>query len=146
MSAKPAQSPPFRRAFVFESFSAITMVLFGLKNIIGADSGLHSIISAYLVIGGIFLTAIAVRRRSGPPEDLPESANGLKKAIEKLAGSKPFGFVCLAITPLPLGFGGAGILVFLMLYLVSVNAMRHSDAELMTWVYGDNVPVALKSE
>lgn len=136
----------FRRAFVFESLSAICLILFGLKNVVSGETGLHSIVAIYLLVAGALLAAIAVRRRSGPPGDLPPEANGLKKAIEKLAGSKPYGFICLLVTPLPLGFGGSGLLLFFMLYLVSVNAMRPNDTELKNWVYGSASPVARKTD
>ena len=125
----------FRNSFLGEFITAISMIGFGGLNLMGAETGLHSIIALYLFVAGFFLFALAVRRRRGPPGDLPDSANGLSKAIEKLSGSKPFGFTMLAVAPLPLGFGGLGLVVFLFLYLMSVNAMRPSDAELKSWVF-----------
>ena len=130
-------SSTFRRSFPLEAISALSMTGLGLGNIFGAASALHAVIAVYLFAGGLFLTAIAVRRRRGPPHELPDGTNGLVKAVEKLAEARPFGFTALAIAPLPLGFGKLGILVGLMLYLAGVNAMRLSDEELMSWIGGD---------
>jgi hypothetical protein len=143
------ESSPYRRFFPLEAASALSMIGLGLANFIGAPTGLHSIIAVYIFAGGIFLSAIAIRRRRGPPtNDLADGTNGLVKAIEKLCGAKPYGFICLAIAPLPLGFGGFGLLVFLLLYLSSVNAMRLTDEELMTWIGApvSNVVAASKAE
>jgi len=117
------------------------MMLLGVMNIFGGQTGLHSIIALYLLIGGLFLSAIAVKRRKRGPYELSEGANGLVKAVEKLSEPKAFGFTCLAISPLPLGFGGFGLLVFLLLYLSAVNAMRLTDEELMGWIAGPNATV-----
>lgn len=126
----------FRQSFLAEFSCAMMMILFGLLNIYQRETGLHVIISAYLVVGGAFLFALAVRRRRGGPfGELAEDASGLVKAIEKLSTSKPFGFTMLAVSPLPVGFGLAGLLVGLSLYLMSVNAMRASDDELRSWVF-----------
>lgn len=125
---------PFRRFFPLEAAASLSMILFGLVNIFGASSGLHSVIAVYLFAGGILFAAIAIRRRLGAPQVLPDNTNGLVKAIAKLSETKPYGFTCLAAAPLALGYGGLGIVVFLLLYFSSVNAMRLTDEELMTWV------------
>jgi hypothetical protein len=137
-----SESVPFRRSFLLEATSALAVTLFGLKNIFGAETGLHSIIALYLLFGGAFFLAIVIRRRSGPPQELPENATSLSFAIEKLCASRPFGFICLAITPLPMGFGGFGFVVFLLVYLAGVNAMRFSDEELKTWVFAPSATVS----
>ena len=128
----------FRRNFVLEAITGLSMIGFGIKSVFSSETSLHSIIGIYLFVAGIFLSAIAVRRHRGPPVDLPQETNGLTKAIEKLSGSKPFGFTCLAVSPLPMGYGGIGVIVFLLLYLVSVNSMRLSEQELMSWVFPPN--------
>jgi len=134
--------PPFRKFFLLEAGSALGMILFGLLNIFGSHSALHAIVALYILVGGVFLSAIAVRRRRGPPVDLPDSTNGLVKAIEKLAGTRPFGFTCLAVSPLLLGYGGFGLVVFLLLYFSSVNAMRLSEEEMMSWIGNGNANLA----
>lgn len=111
------------------------MVLFSVYNVYLHETSLHTIISLYLLLGGFALFALAVSRRRGPPGTAGEDASGLVKALDKLGGAKPFGFTTLAISPLPLGFGLAGFVVFLMLYVVSVNAMRTTDEELRSWVF-----------
>jgi len=132
-----AESIPLRRLFLLESVSGCAMVLFGIANLFSARSGLHSVVAVYLSVGGIFLSALAVRRRRGEKTgDLPENATGLIKIVEKLSEPKPFGFTCLVVSPLLLGYGGFGLIVFLLLYLSGVNAMRLTDEELHAWIVG----------
>jgi hypothetical protein len=92
-------------------------------------TSLHRVVGLYLFVLGVFAFGITLRRRQGRSKEPP--SHGLFKLTDRLAEPRPFGLTLLIISPLPLSYGGiTGFLVFVLVYLSSVMAMRPPTEEL----------------
>jgi hypothetical protein len=128
---------PYSRSFALESATGVITFLFGVRGLLSFENdALHRIVALYLTGWGCFLIALSLRRRNPPSSNLPqEQKSGLQKALDKLSEPKPFGFTCLAISPLLFAYGGfSGFITFCLMYFTSVLAMRVSDTDLAAMV------------
>ena len=143
-SSLASSATPLTRSFALEAGTGMATVVFGASQVVApGNDALRRVLAAYVFVWGAFVVALALRRRSPAPAAAANAdvgKSGIAKAIDKLAEAKPFGFKCLAVSPLIAAYGGlTSFVAFAGMYLTAVQAMRVSDAELAAMV---KLPVA----